>query len=361
VRILFLGAIGEGQTSRMRLRALRRLGHEVEGVDTYERWRRAPWLPRQIQRRLGRGSIVEEMNREVVQRAREFRPGLVWAEKQEYLRAETLEELNRLGARLVHYTPDPYFHLSWKRTPIMDEALERFDVLLYCKIYERAAYEALGKPLIYLPLGFCDEVHRPLASDDPKWRCDVGFLGGWEPRREHLLRVIAEMDIGLKIWGAYWEFLQDGRPSLRRRMILRQLAGHERYHIRRDELLGPALQGAEVYGDDYARALSGARIGIGFLRKAWPDQHTTRTFEIPACGSLLLADRTEEHQELFKEGVEAEFFSSEPELVDKARYYARNEVARLRVAEAGRRRCVEGRYAYVHRIADALKSLGELS
>ena len=47
MKILFLGAIGEGQTSLMRLRALRRLGHEVVGVDTAGPWLNAMWLSRQ--------------------------------------------------------------------------------------------------------------------------------------------------------------------------------------------------------------------------------------------------------------------------------------------------------------------------
>ena len=62
-------------------------------------------------------------------------------------------------------------------------------------------YEALGKPVVYMPLGYCDEVHRPLASDDRRWSCAVGFLGGWEPRREHLLHAVAATGIDLKIWG----------------------------------------------------------------------------------------------------------------------------------------------------------------
>jgi spore maturation protein CgeB len=122
-------------------------------------------------------------------------------------------------------------------------------------------------------------------------------------------------------------------------------------------LLARTWQGGEVYADDYARALTGAKIGLGFLRKAWPDQHTTRTFEIPACGSMLLADRTGEHQEFFEEGKEAEFFGSADELLDKVQFYGRNESARAAVAAAGYRRCIEGNYAYVHRLSTALEVL----
>jgi spore maturation protein CgeB len=358
MKILFLGEITPGQTSLMRMRALGRLGHTVQGMHTVDPWTRAPWFTRQVQRRLQRGSVVDEINRLVLEHARRFRPELVWAEKQEFLRAETIEELRKLGARTVHFTPDPYFSLDWKRTRLMDEAMRTFDALVYCKSYERQPYEGIGKPTVYMPLGYCDEVHRPLDSGDARWRCAIGFLGGWEPRRERLLHAVATAGFDVKIWGGYWEFLRDGKWTPRRHMILRQLAGRDQFRFHSDELLSRAHQGCEVYADDYARALTGSRIGLGFVRKVCPDQHTTRTFEIPACGSLLLADRTEEHQEFFEEGEEAEFFASCEELLDKVKFYCNNEPARRRVADGGYKRCKEGGYAYVCRLRGAFQALG---
>lgn len=357
MKLLYLGDIGHGQTCLMRMRALERLGHCVHGVNTVEPWRNAGWMQRQVQRRTYRGSVVDALNEAVLGAAREFRPELVWADKQEFLRPETLQEIKKLGARLVSFTPDPYFYLSWKRTPLMDAAIKEFDVLVYCKSYEKADYEALDKQVIYMPLGYCDETHRPLPSSDPKWSCDVGFLGGWEPRREKFLHEVAASGANLKIWGGYWDFLDDGRWTLRRAIILKQLAGGERFQIHQDPSLAARLQGGEVYGDDYARALTGAKVGLGFLRKVCPDQHTTRTFEIPACGSMLLADRTDEHREFFEEGKEADYFSDEAELVDKAKFYSQNEVLRQQIARAGFQRCIDGRYAYIHRLAEMLKTI----
>jgi spore maturation protein CgeB len=360
MKILFLGQIGLGQTSLMRMRAFERLGHTVRGVNTVEPWTQASWLQRQTQRRMQSGSAVDAINRSVLESAREFRPNLVWAEKQEFLRAETIDEMRRLDTRCVHFTPDPYFSLDWKRTRLMDAAMGAFDVLVYCKSYEKKQYEMLGKPVVYMPLGYCDEVHRPLPSEDSRWNCAIGFLGGWEPRRERLLHSIAATGVDLKIWGGYWDFLCDGKWTLRRHMILRQLSGGDGFRFHKDEFLAGAHQGGEVYADDYARALTGSRIGIGFLRKVCPDQHTTRTFEIPACGSLLLADRTEEHQEFFEEGKEAEFFASSDELLEKTKFYCSNESARKRIAEGGYKRCREGKYSYVYRLSTALHALGRV-
>lgn len=357
MKVLFLGEIGAGQTSRMRMNALSRLGHDVRGVNTVEPWMNASWLLRQVQRRAGRGRVVDDINRSVLAAGREFKPDVVWAEKQEFLRPETLMELKDIGAQLIHFTPDPYFSLAWKRTRLMDSAIGVFDIIVYCKSYEREQYAALAKPLIFMPLGYCDETHRPLVSDDPSWQAAIGFMGGWEPRREHLARTLLAAGLELKIRGGYWDFLLDGRWTLRRQIILKQLAGHDAFSICRDDALGRAWQGGEVYQDDYARALTGAKIGLGLLRKVCPDQHTTRTFEIPACQSMLLADRTEEHSNFFEEGKEAEFFDSPEELVDKAKFYCGNENSRRRLAEAGLERCVKSKYAYVHRLCATLQQI----
>jgi spore maturation protein CgeB len=357
-RILFLGEISHGQTSLMRMRAMRRLGFDVVGVHTTGPWLRASWVSRQVQRRIQSGSIVRAINTSVLQAAARHRPHIVWAEKQEFLTRETLCTLRAMGAFLIHFTPDCYFALDWKRTRVMDRAMLNFDAFVYCKSYERRNYEALGTALAYMPLGYCDEIHRPLEVDSASGACAVGFIGGWEPERGRLLEMVAAAGIDLKIWGVYWDFLVDGHWTVRRAIILRQLAGPASFQFHHSPAIAAAYQGGEVYGDEYARALSAARIGLGFLRKSPPDQHTTRTFEIPACGSMLIADRTDEHQAFFTEGCEAEFFSSGEELLDKIGFYDRNESARRRVAEAGLARCRRSGYAYVHRLVNAFRTLG---
>ena len=42
---------------------------------------------------------------------------------------------------------------------------------------------------------------------------------------------------------------------------------------------------------------------------------------------MLLADRTDEHQEFFEEVKEAEFFGSAEELLDKVKFYSSNDSA----------------------------------
>jgi hypothetical protein len=101
-----------------------------------------------------------------------------------------------------------------------------------------------------------------------------------------------------------------------------------------------------VGGDDYAKFICGCRICLGFLFKGNRDLQTTRSVEIPACGGFLLAERTDEHLALFREGEEAEFFDNYDELLRKVRYYLTHEDERFRIAQNGLRRCRESGYSY---------------
>ena len=360
MKILFVGQLGVGQTSRMRMESLRALGHEVIPLDTQALWQKTGWLSTKAQHAFAMGPTIDVLNEALVALARQHRPALVWGEKQEYLRPQTLRDVKKLGARLLHFTPDPYFTLAWKRTRLQDANLPIYDVVLNCKRYEEPAYRRVCTgQVIWMPLGFHEDVHRPMQPVDRALRrrydCEVGFIGGWEPRRERLLDALAKTG-EVAIWGYAWDHLVEGGFSLRRAVRLRRLAGGEPFSYAQNARLGRAWRGGEIYGEDYAWALSSSAISVGFLRTICPDQHTTRSFEIPACRSLLIADRTDEHRELFEEGKEAEFFSSEAELVDKVRYYRAHPAEREQIADAGYRRCHRSGYSYRERLAAVLEA-----
>jgi len=361
MKILYLGQLAQGQTCRMRMEELEKLGNEVIGLDSKEEWDSCSWLSKHIQKRLAFGPAIKRLNSKVMHLAEEHRPDMLWADKQEYLNPRTLEALRQRKIRTVHFTPDPYFTLKWKRTRIMDRCMPLWDYVVTSKRYEVADYERVSRRVLYMPLGFSEHMHRPSFSSDPELRShfasDVAFLGGWEPRREELLAAVASTGCDLKIWGYSWDHLIDGRWSIRRACRLSRNAGIESFRIARNESIAKALKGTEIYGEEYAWALSGAKIGLGFLRKVCPDQHTTRTFEIPACRSMMLADRTDEHKEFFVEGKEAEFFSSKQELVEKTQYYLKNDRAREEIAERGYLRCLNSGYSYRHRMSQTLAEI----
>ena len=99
-----------------------------------------------------------------------------------------------------------------------------------------------------------------------------------------------------------------------------------------------------------------SKISLSFLRKANRDLHTSRTFEIPACGGFQLSERTEEVLNFFEEGKEIECFSSLDELRDKITYYLKHESRRLRIAAAGLERGRRSRYRFTDRLETILNA-----
>ncbi len=125
--------------------------------------------------------------------------------------------------------------------------------------------------------------------------------------------------------------------------------------------LYPFVQRRPLYGPNKLLAFASCTIALCFLRKANRDTYTDRSFEIPATGDFMLAERSSEHALLFDEGEEIACFESADELVQKVRYYLAQGDERARIAAAGHRRLLAGHHTYQHRLTEVLTAARSIS
>lgn len=320
MNVLYIGALTPGTTSRDRMVALQEIGHEVTGLDVvkyYAKYR----IARSIQWRLNPKIMLANFNRDIValfKTRADFE--LIWIDKGVWVFPETLISMKAISAvPIVHYSPD--FHVLFNRSPHLLGSLKLYDHVITTKTPELALLEQLGgRHVVFATQSYCR--HRwanPIRSQE--FDAEIGFVGRSEAHYRKTIRSLSSSGLGVRVWGDQWSS--------------RTAFGG----VRRD-----VVAGRGVFGDRYVNALASFRIGLGLLSKLFPEQHTTRSVEIPAAGTFLLAERTGEHSAMFSEGQEAEFFESPDEMVSKARFYLANESQRNQIAIRGQARCVSSGY-----------------
>ena len=196
----------------------------------------------------------------------------------------------------------------------------------------------------FLPHSFDSEVHFPISLDDrdlEKYACDVSFIGTWSPKKQRILESLATRlpTLRLKIWGSQWE--------------------------KRRGLLGTRVQGREVIGREFAKAMRASKINLCILSEIQPnsssgDQITSRTFHIPATGAFMLHERSAEIGEYFREGTECACFASIDELVDVVQQYLQHDAERQAIAAAGLQRCRVSDYSVDARAVVVMQKVEEL-
>jgi hypothetical protein len=317
------------------------LGHDVVAVDTYPSRtvvRRLALLMRVTHRLLGPVDWVGA-NRKIRRAVLSRHYDVAWIDKGLTISPAALRAIRRAdpACRIVGYSPDDMMNPG-NQSRRFFQTLPQYDAFFTTKSYGVAELEALGcRRAMFVGNAFAPEVHRPLpVSDEERARLGgpAGFVGQWEPERGESVARLAESGIPVRVWGYTWERCVRTPPGL-------------------------ILENRPLWGDDYALALCAFDINLCFLRKANRDLQTQRSIEIPACGAFMLAERTDEHLALFREGVEAEFFSSDEELIRKARYYVDHPDERARIAAAGRRRCLESGYSNLDRMRQCVSRVFE--
>ena len=343
MKILFVGDLNEYGRSFQRCRTLIELGNEVKTFSAVP----VPFIPG-----IHNPSFLERLfwklklpldsigvNEKIRQATQSGNFDIVWIEKGNTIKPKTLRYVKKEmpNAKLVSVSEDDMY--AWhNRSLYYTFGLKYYDIVFTTKVYNLKELKSLGvKKTELFSDSYYEKLHRPIAlTDEEKQRfvCDVGFIGTFERDRAMMMLYLAERGITVVVWGSNWDSWAGRNPNL-------------------------IIKNKPIFGDDYTRAISAAKINLCFLRKINRDKMTSRSVEIPACGGFMLAERTKKHLEYFKEGEEAAFFGSKEELCEKVKKYLANGESRRKIAEAGRERCVKSGYgmrAQLIRMAEKTKS-----
>lgn len=269
---------------------------EFTSIDTLVPFYETSQLFRSVGFRWKRGPLIRRLNDFVLERVGSDFYDLIWVDKAVFLTEPTTAYLRARARKLVHFTPDPAF--TFHHSKHFEWSLRHYDMLVTTKSYEVDDYASRvdRQRLILVTQGYDSSQHysrRDFGERIP----GVCFIGHHESSRQEIIEAMLQMNVPTFIAGRGW-----GRFAKK--------------HSRNRNLI---YGGPGVYGYEYAERLSEYKFGLGLLSEWIPEKHTTRTFEIPACGSVLITERNSETEEYFDED-EVLFFSSEADLLYGLRY-----------------------------------------
>jgi len=316
--VLYIGSTGG--TSQHRAQALRRLGHRVHHVDPWAFLPRSRWLRVWIWQ-TGALYLGEFIRRQVLARIPTNACALSLVDAGELVGPRLVQDLrSRCGVIANYNVDDPYGGRDGRRWRLHLKAVPLYDlVVVRRQVNVPEAYARGARRVLRVFRSADEEAHapRPLTSADRlRWNNDVLFAGAWMPERGPFMAELIQHGVPLAIYGDGWQKAREW-PSLR--AIWR----------------GPTLR-----GDDYVKAIRGAKVCLGLLSKGNRDLHTGRSMEIPFAGGVLCAERTSEHVALYREADEAVFWNDARECAERCYALLADRERRAAIAEKGMQRCV---------------------
>jgi spore maturation protein CgeB len=310
-----------GSTCVPRFNGLVELGLAVDVFDA------TPWssvqnrLVNSIGQRAYCTPKVISMNKEILESARKSRPEVLWIEKGNWIFPSTLKELRRFSKYIVHYNTDDVFapaNYFW----LHRLGIRYYDVFLTTNRWNvlelRSRY---GVKVFRAGMGYDQATHKAFETTNHK-RNDLVFIGHWEPHTEMYVQALIKSGADVKVWGHNWH--KSRNHGFRQ---IRPLAYSE-----------------------YVKVVSSAKIALCSLSRKNRNESTGRSFEIPAIGTMMLAEYTPEHDFIYGDGRGAVLFSNLSELSERAHYYLDNSTARAEVATAGHMISKEPGYSWAEHI-----------
>ena len=331
MRILFIGHFEPGSTSRMRGLAIKYILNpdQFTAINLNEPILETARIFRSIGWRYYAGPLIWNINKFIRSKISDSdKYDLVWVDKGVFVDPAILADLKSRGASLVHSTPDTAFFAN--RSQFFLRALPLYDYCLTTKSFEVDAYSNAGvKELLFYPQGYDKNTHYPRT--DFWLKEGIAFVGLYEPWRAQVIERLLEENILVKLAGVGWE------------KFSKKMSNNKNLHY-----LGKAL-----FGSEYSELISSSVAGLGLLSRKFPELHTTRTIEIPACGTTLITEDNMEIRSIFRDD-EVIYFTNLDQLIERVSEILSDRDSLMAISEKGFQRVINGKFEYREILEDAL-------
>ena len=308
-------------------KAFQDLGHEAQMFDwqTYLYSYKAPHIINRVRDRFLFDSVAKKVNEAFTDLLSKHYYDLILIVRGDHLYPESIDLAKERAKVVVNWNSDDLFNKVMTTKHILN-SFTKYHLHLSARKHLQDEYLSKGAQNFEV----IDWYYRPelsfskLQLNAINYQNDICFIGSWSKRRENIILSLSDFQMQLAGWG--W----------RKKLNLNQLPKwNVQNHIRMT---------------DMAKIFSETKININILTIENRDQTNFRNFEIPACGGFQISERSDQLLELFKEDIEIVCFSSADELLDKCKFYLRNENARQKIAIAGYKKVTEGKNTTIDRV-----------
>lgn len=279
-KVLYIGQYTEGTTSKMRADIIKKILDPTvfDIVDTHIPFFQTNRIFRSFGFRYKVGPLIKRTNVFIAQRIKNIKYDLIWVDKGVYIKKETTLMLRSKTDKLVHFTPDPAF--TFHKSNHFNNSLKYYDFVITTKSFEKTQYESIidKEKLLFATQGYDKSIHKPHHDFEEK-KNGVVFIGHFEIYRASILQALIDNGIEVAVAGIKWNHFAKKNKEKNNFKYL----------------------GNSINGEDYAYTISKYMYSIGFLSKWIPELHTTRTFEIPACGTMLITEKNQETMRFFSD------------------------------------------------------------
>jgi spore maturation protein CgeB len=301
-------ARGEGYEYVNFIPTLRRLGHEVLFLESWDRTRYRDFA---------------ELNEKLLRTVEETRPDVVFSVMFAYeIWLETLEVLRDAGiAATVNWTTDD----SWRYRQFSRLVAPSFDAFTttYPSAFERYGSDGIHNVQLTQWAASSGALRRPL----PCVECTipVSFVGTAHGSRTAWVQMLASRGVDVRCFGHGW-------PS------------------------------GAIPAEEIPRIIRSSVISLNFANSAWAfsgmlprrsRQIKARTFEVPGAGGFLLSEWVDGLDAYLAPGHEIETFRTADEAAEKIRFYLMNPGRRDAIARAGYERTAH-EHTYDRRLGEML-------